>query len=647
MHLGLEGAGADAARLTAFYVARVAGGTALLMTGGVAVSPEGAGEGGRYFVFGRAADESILGSVAGAVRRAGGRIGLQLFHAGRYARSGETGLQPVAPSVVPSRLNAADPPRALRAEELPELAETFARGAARARELGFDAVEIMGSEGYLLNQFLAPATNRREDGWGGDAASRRRFPLLVAERVRAALGPDFPLLYRLSGADLVEGGTPWADTVAFARALELIGVDALDVGVGWHESAVPTVGMLVPRAAFVPLAGALRAAVDLPLIGSNRINTPETAERVLAAGAVDFVSLARPLLADPRFVAKLAAGEERRINVCIACNQSCLDHVLGRPATPASCLVNPAAGRERDFEFAPAAPARSLAVVGAGPAGLEAARVLAARGHRVTLFERERHIGGQLRYAARVPGKSEFEETLRYYREELAARDVVLRLGAAPGGDDLARFDGVVVATGVRPRRPSPAELPGVDLPHVVAYPEVFLGRVAPGRRVAVIGGGGVACDVAHLLTEHGSASPETMAFLLDYGVLDPDQTRAALRPARQVTLMRRGPRIAPLLGPTTRWALLALLRKRGVAMLTGVRYLEITPEGVRVQRQGREELVAADTVVLACGQEPDVGPAQLLAGRVPLWVIGGAREAGELDAERAILEGALTAGRI
>jgi 2,4-dienoyl-CoA reductase (NADPH2) len=646
MHLGLEGPEADVERIAAFYAERARGGAALIITGGVAVCQEGIGEGAAYFVFGRPADEEALARVAEAVHAAGGRIAVQLFHAGRYARSAETGLRPVAPSQVPSRLNPQDPPRALRAEELPELAETFARAARRARELGFDAVEIMGSEGYLLNEFLAPATNRREDDWGGDAQRRMRFPLLVAECVRRALGREVPLLYRLSGADLVEGGTPWEDTLTFARRLEAIGVDALDVGVGWHESPVPTVGMLVPRAAFAAVAAGIRAAVRIPVIAANRINTPAVAERVLASGAADFVSLARPFLADPAFARKAAAGQAHRINVCIACNQACLDHVLGRPPRPASCLVNPAAGREREFVLQPVARARRLAVVGGGPAGLECARVLAARGHRVTLFECGRSLGGQLLHALRVPGKGEFAETLRYYREELSAAGVRVELGVAPEARELLAFDAVVVATGVRARVPDEAELPGVTLPHVVPYPDVFAGRVAVGERVAIVGGGGVACDLAHFLTEQGPASAEAACFLLEYGVLPPEQAVGALAARRQVTLMRRGPRIGPQLGPTTRWALLALLRHRGVRMLTGVRYLAITPEGVRIAREGREELVPADTVVLACGQLPEDHLAGELRGLgVPCRVIGGAREAAELDAKRAILEGAL-AGR-
>ena len=647
MHLGLEGPGADAGTLGRFYAERARGGAALIISGGIAVAPEGVGEGGGYFLFGRDPDEAVLRAVTEAVHRAGGRIAAQLFHAGRYARSAETGLQPVAPSAVASRLNPHELPRALGGDELEALAARFADAAARARELGFDAVELMGSEGYLLNEFLAPRTNLREDAWGGSAEGRRRFPLRVAERARAALGPGTPLLYRISGADLVEGGTPWEETLAFARALEAAGVDALDVGVGWHEAAVPTVGMLAPRAAFAAVAAGLRAAVGIPVIAANRINTPAVAERVLASGAADFVAAARPFLADPAFAGKALSGGERRINVCIACNQACLDRVLGRPPQPASCLVNPAAGREAAFALAPAAAPGRVAVVGGGPAGLESARVLASRGHRVTLFEREGALGGQLLHAVRVPGKGEFAETLRYYREEFRALGVTVELRAEPDPADLRTWDAVVAATGVRPRIPSEAELPGVTLPHVVPYPEIFAGRVAPGARVAIVGGGGIGCDLAHFLTDGGPASPEAFAFLELYGVLPPERALSALGARREVTLMRRGPRIAPLLGPTTRWAVLGLLRRRGVRMLTGVRYLAITEGGVRIEVEGREELVAADTVVLACGQEPRDELRAALEGKVPLHVVGGARAASELDAARAILEGAEAGRRI
>jgi 2,4-dienoyl-CoA reductase (NADPH2) len=622
MHLGREGPQAEVAVLRRFYAERARGGAALIVTGGVAVSPEGGGEG--YFVITEPAQREALAAVAEAVHAARGRIAMQLFHAGRYVRREETGLQPVSASAVPSRLFP-DPPRALEAAEIEGLVEAFAGAGAWAAELGYDAVEVMGSEGYLINQFTSPLTNRREDEWG----DRTRLPLAVTRALRRSLPPGFPLIYRLSGDDLMPGSSTPEEIDDLARALCAAGADALNVGVGWHESAVPTVGMLVPRAAFARVAGRIRAAVGgrVPVIASNRINTPEVAEAVLAAGQADFVSLARPFLADPAFGRKALSGHADAINTCVACNQACLDRVLARPPEPATCLVNPAAGREDAFQWKRAERAREVAVVGAGPAGLEAARVLAERGHQVTLFEREAAIGGQLRYAVAVPGKQEFHETLRYYRHELARLGVRVELGLQPAIGDLAAFAEVVLATGVRPRVPG---LPGVDLPHVATYADILGGRVVAGERVAVIGAGGVACDLAHFLVDGEPPTPER--FWAEYGGRAP-------RPLRQVTLLRRGRSVGERLGRTTRWALLAALRRRGVAMRTGVTYEAIVPEGVRL---AGGELVPADTVVLACGQE-SVNPYPGLRAHV----VGGARTPLDLDARRAIEEGALLACRL
>lgn len=647
MHTGLEGDGGDPVRLCAFYAERARGGAALIITGGAAVNREGAGA--HYARLDDPSHHAALGAVATAVHAAGGRVALQLFHHGRYGRSAETGLRPVAPSALAARIQR-EVPRAMTEEDIARTVADFARGAALARELGYDAVEVMGSEGYLLDEFVSPLTNRREDAWGGSAEARRRLPLAVIAAVRRAVGADFPVIYRLTGADLMDGGTPAEEALAFARAVADAGVDAIDVGIGWHESTVPTVSLHVPRAAFAEVARRVREAVHagrppahrVPVIAANRINTPETAERVLEAGCADFVAPGRPFLADPAFAAKALRGERARINVCIACNQACLDHVLGDPPAPATCLVNPAAGREEELRPRPARHRRRVAVVGAGPAGLEAARVLALRGHRVTLFEARAALGGQLNYARLVPGKDEFDETLRYYREELRLAGVGVELGhrAAPG-DLVGCFDVVVVATGVRPHVPPPEELPGVELPHVTDYAAVFEGRVRVGERVAVIGGGGIACDLAHFLAGRGAASAEAALFLARQRVLPPEEALAATGSRRRITLMRRGPRMAPRIGRTTRWALLQALRAHGVDMLTGVAYRAITPEGVAVTHEGRERLVPADTVVIAAGQRSvdDLVPA--LRPRLPTCVVGGAREAAGVDAERAIREAA------
>ncbi len=653
MHLGLEGDGGDTARLTAFYAERARGGAALIVTGGAAVNREGGGL--HYARLDCPSHLPALRAVAEAIHGAGGRCALQLFHHGRYGRAAETGVAPVAPSALGARINP-ETPREMTDEDILRTVADFARGAVLAREIGYDAVEIMGSEGYLLDEFVSPLTNRREDSWGGTPERRRRMPLAVVAAVRAALGPEFPLIYRLTGADLMEGGTPEEEAMALATEVAAAGADALNVGIGWHESAVPTVGVFVPRAAFAEVARRVRAAVaraadpttgrpPVPVLAANRINTPEVAEEVLGSGAADFVAPARPFLADPAFAAKAVRGERARLNVCVACNQACLDHVLDQPPTPAGCMVNPAAGREREFLARPAPVPRRVAVVGGGPAGMEAARVLALRGHRVTLFEAAPALGGQLRYARLVPGKDEFTETLRYYGEELRRAGARVELGHdALAPDLLGVFDAVVLATGVRPHIPTPQELPGVDLPHVCDYTAVFSGRASVGPRVAIIGGGGIACDLAHFLAAEGAPARNPAGFLAEVGLAPALPGAASHRPARRVTLMRRGPRIAPLIGRTTRWALLQTLRRQGVEMWTGVVYRRIVADGVLVEHEGRERLVPADTVVLATGQRAVADLAAQLSGRIPVRVVGGAREADGVDAERAIAEAARAA---
>ena len=638
MHLGLEGLDDGGAALAAFYAERARGGAGLIVTGGSAVSRVGAG-GRNYSFVNDDADAGKLAGVATAVHDAGGLVLLQLFHAGRYAYESSFGLTPVAPSAVYSRYSRCEP-RALSGDEVLETIEDFARGARRARELGFDGVEIMGSEGYLVDQFLAPATNLRDDEWGGDAERRMRFALEVATAVRAAGGPGQAVMFRMSGASFVEGGGTQTEVLELARALAADrSADAINVGMGWHESRVPTVQALVPHGAWRPWARAVKEAVDVPVIASNRINTVALAEEMLAAGDADFASMARPFLADPHIVGKNRDPAEGRVNVCIACNQACIDRSIFDKRV--SCVVNPRAGFELELS-ARAERARSVAVVGGGPAGMEAARALAAAGHRVTLFEAASRLGGQFRMACRIPGKEDFAGTIAYFEAELERLGVAVRVQTAVrDAGALAEFDCVIVATGVVPRA---VDLPGVQRPHVLSYAELLLdgsGGSLPDS-VAIIGAGGIGVDVAHLV------SHRDLDFYASYG-LDPPgaPTATATRPARSsprtVTLMRRGSRVGDRIGASTRWAVLQELRLSGVEILTEVAYERIEPDAVVIRSaDGAERRVAADMVVIAAGQEPETALAGSLASAgAPHVVIGGAGGAAELDAERAFREGA------
>ncbi|UFJ41655.1 FAD-dependent oxidoreductase [Brevibacillus humidisoli] len=642
MHVGLEALEGGMERLAAFYAERARGGAGLIVTGGAGVCPEGGLGNKSASIY---ADEHVeqFRPVTNAVHREGGKIFLQLFHAGRYAYKEMTGLDPVAPSPIQAPINRTAP-RELRDDEIEQTIEAFAAGARRAQAAGFDGVEIMGSEGYLINQFLSPVTNRRTDRWGGDLQNRSRFALEIARRVRTAVGKQFPVIFRMSGLDLIPHSTTLEETIRFAQMLEETGVDALNIGIGWHESQVPTIAMMVPRGSFVWVASEIKTAVTIPVIGSNRINDLRLAEQYLQEGLCDMVSLARPFLADPQIVNKSMDERFDEVNTCIACNQACLDHIFS--GQPASCLVNPEAGREHELAIRPAAEKKRIAVVGAGPAGMEAARVLALRGHQVVLFERDSKIGGQLNYARQVPDKQEFDETLRYYRIQLANHGVKIRYGTEVSAERLVSegFEEVISATGVIPRQP---ELPGIDLPHVVSYADVFEGRVDVGQRVVIVGAGGIACDLAHLLTDSRRLSADTAHYLLEWGVLDTSSLERLKGSKRSVTMLRRGKQVGTGLGKTTRWAVLARLKHQGVTMLTEVAYREITEEGVRIIHEGHERILSADTVVIAAGATPNNRLADELRGVLPVHVIGGAREAGELDAKRAILEGALLARQI
>jgi 2,4-dienoyl-CoA reductase (NADPH2) len=682
MHLGLEALDDDGRALAAFYAERARGGIGLIVTGGCAVSRVGAA--GRSYAFVNDPDAgSRLARVADAVHEAGAQILLQLFHAGRYAVPAAFDLQPVAPSPVYSALVRAEP-RELSGSEVAETIGDFARGAARARELGYDGVEIMGSEGYLLNQFVATATNHRDDEWGGDAERRMAFPLAVAAAVRAAIGAHRAVVYRISGADLVEGGATAEEVAVLAARLvepdptrpgvgTARGVDALNVGIGWHEARVPTVQLHVPHGAWVPWARELRRVVSVPVIASNRINDLELADRVLAERAADFVSLARPLLADPEIVAKGAAAHggaghlsglsghsdaqppvRRAVNVCIACDQACIDRSLFDQRV--SCVVNPRAGYELELGherlIAPTAPLGTgprVGVVGAGPAGMEAARALAAAGARVTVFEAGSRLGGQFRMACRIPGKQDYGRTIEYFEAELARLGVEVALQTAPGVGELGAFDAVVVATGVTPR---PIDVPGAELPHVHTYAELLDPDADPvplRGAVAVIGAGGIGVDVAHMLSDPTGGDP-LERFYAAYGLRGVHVPDQALRSPRPVALMRRGEgRVGQSIGPTMRWVTVGALTRAGVEILTGVTYERIEPRVMRIREAGgTTRQIPADTVIVCAGQLSDRGLAdRLAAADVAHVVIGGAVRADELDAERAFRDGAEVVGRI
>ena len=638
MHTGLEETG-DWDRVSAFYAARARGGVGLMVTGGMAPNLEGGVYPGAAGLF-TEADIANHARVTQAVHAEGGRIAMQILHAGRYAYSKHC----VAPSAIRAPISAFTP-TALDEEGIEKQISDIATAAARAAQAGYDGVEVMGSEGYFLNQFLAPRTNCREDRWGGSLENRMRLPVEVVARVRAALGPEKLLIYRISLLDLVTEGQEWSEIVALAHAVTEAGADLLNTGIGWHEARVPTIVTSVPRAAFAHLTAKLRPEVSVPVIASNRINTPQVAETILAQGQADMVSMARPFLADPDFVAKAARGEAARIAPCIACNQACLDHTFSGKLS--SCLVNPRACHETELVLAPASAPRRIAVVGAGPAGLSSALALAERGHAVTLFDKADRIGGQLHYAAAIPGKEEFRGLIDWFEAEIGARTVDLRLGHAPELDELTGFDEVIVATGVRPRDPG---IPGQEGPNVISYADLLSGRAQAGPRVAVVGAGGIGFDVAEYLVTGHSTTINPPAWRTEWGVSDPSVARGGLAPKgprpdpaiRRVTLLqRKAEKLGKRLGKTTGWVHRAGLQMRAVEMLGGVSYERIDAQGLHVTTPDGPRLIEADTIVLCAGQESERGLADALLSRgVAAHVIGGAEVAAELDAKRAIDRG-------
>ncbi|TXC67207.1 NADPH-dependent 2,4-dienoyl-CoA reductase [Piscinibacter aquaticus] len=649
MHTGLEDGRKHFPAMAAFLAERARGGVGLMVTGGFAPNIEGWAKpfAGTLATSGAARRHKI---VTDAVHAEGGRIALQILHTGRY------GYHPlcVAPSRIQSPISPFTP-RELSARGIERQIRAFVRCAKLAREAGYDGVEVMGSEGYFINQFLVTHTNQRTDEWGGPYANRMRLAVEIVQRVREAVGPDFILIYRLSMLDLIPDGSSWEEAVTLARAIAQAGATIINTGIGWHEARIPTIATSVPRGAFAWVTKKMRETlraegITVPMVTSNRINMPEVGEQILADGCADMVSPARPLLADPDFVRKAQENRSADINTCIACNQACLDHTFQLKL--ASCLVNPRAGHETELVLHRAPAKKRFAVVGAGPAGLAAATTLAERGHEVQLYEAGDRIGGQFNMAKRIPGKEEFHETLRYFERRIAATGVQLHLRTRADAAALAaqKFDAVLLATGVSARDP---KIPGQDGPNVLSYIDVLLHGKPVGERVAIVGAGGIGFDVAEFLVTPEGHSPtlNLHEWLAEWGVADPAQVRGGVTraqpapPARKVTLLqRKAGKLGKGLGKTTGWIHRAALQMKQVEMIGGVNYERITPQGLFVtygEKRQDGQLIECDTVVLCAGQEPlRELEAPLRAAGVPVHLIGGAHEAGELDAKRAIDQG-------
>ena len=648
IHTGLEDRAKDVPRLAEYFAERARGGVALIVTGGYAPNRTG-----WLLPFGAKLTNRVEArrhrAITTAVHDEGGKIALQILHAGRYS------YQPfsVSASSIKAPINPFRP-RKLTGRGVRWQIRNFVRCARLAQQANYDGVEIMGGEGYFVNQFLCERTNKRTDEWGGTPENRRRMAVEIVRRTRKAVGPNFIIIFRLSMADLVEGGQTWDEIVALAQEVEAAGATIINTDIGWHESRVPTIVTSVPRAAFADITGKLEKHVSIPVAASNRINMPEVAEEILTRGDAQLISMARPMLADPDWVRKAEAGTPDEINTCIACNQACLDHAFVRKHV--SCLLNPRAGRETELTLSPTRAAKRVAVVGAGPAGLSAALGLAQRGHSVTLFEADSEIGGQFGIARKIPGKEEFAETIRYYTRQLPLADVDVRLDTRVTAAELVgTYDEVIVATGVTPRVPS---IPGIDHPKVLTYPEVVRGGKPVGRSVAVIGAGGIGVDVSEFLTHEHSPTLDLKEWKQEWGVTEPEAAAGALTtpipepsPREVYLLQRKSGRIGAGLAKTTGWVHRAALKSKGVQELSGVNYERIDDDGLHITFGAKREkprTLAVDNVVICAGQESvrDLVDDLTVAG-VTTHVIGGADVAAELDAKRAIEQGTRLAARI